>query len=93
MSFIAKKTRKRASKVNSVMAAFRYIWNNLLYGWEVWDSVTESLSGVKDAADQVKEIAEDEKQKLSKDYQDSERYVSEGISEAKDVWKELKEAF
>ena len=59
MSFIAKKTRKRASKVNSVMTAFRYIWNNLLYGWEVWDSVTESLSGVKDAADQVKEIAED----------------------------------
>ena len=93
MSFIAKKTRKRASKVNSVMTAFRYIWNNLLYGWEVWDSASESLSGVKDAADQVKEIAEDEKQKLSKDYQDAERYVSEGISGAKDVWKELEEAF
>ena len=93
MAFIAKKTRKRASKVNSIMVAFRYIWNSLLSGWEVWDSVTESLSGVKDAADQVKEIAEDEKQKLSKDYQDAERYVSEGISEAKDVWEELKEAF
>ena len=80
-------------KSKAVFSVFDYIWNNLIEGWEVWNRASESMARVEDAAGQIKEVAEEQKEELSKDFADAKRYVDEGVSEWKEVYKNIREVF
>jgi len=93
-----KKRKSRAAQVAQVASAgTRLIFNNLVRAWEVWDLATDApgavFRGVRDVVGNALEETEDVKGKLSRDYDDAERYVKEGVSEAKTIWGDLKEAF
>ena len=82
-----------SKRSKSVKRLFRFIWNNLIEAFEVWDKATETLDHIEDAAGKIKKETKSVKEKLSTDYQDAERYVKEGVSEARDIWRDIKKVF
>lgn len=80
--------RKRAK---AVLHPFEYIYNNLLGLWEVWDKINETIHSFRNDAEEVAELATDQWDQVSKDYKDAKRYVDEGVSEYKRLWKNIRE--
>lgn len=80
-------------KSKAVFSVFDFIWNNLIEAWEVWNRASETMDRVEDAAGQIKELTEKEKENLSKDFKDAKRYVDEGVSEWKEVYRDIRKVF
>lgn len=82
-----------SKRSKTVKRLFRFIWNNLIGAFEVWDKANETLDHLEDETGKIKKATKAVKENLSRDYQDAEEYVKQGVSDAKDVWRDLKKVF
>lgn len=82
-----------SKRAKTVKRLFRFIWNNLIGAWEVWDKANETLDHLEDETGKIKKATKAVKEQLSTDYQDAEKYVKEGVSDAKEIWRDLKKVF
>jgi len=79
MAFVTKK--------RSVLSLFRMIWNELLEAFEVFDKASGRFCELRNEANEVIELNDENVAALSADMETAEKGVSDGLTQVKDVYE------
>ena len=79
MAFVTKK--------RSVLSLFRMIWNELLEAFEVFDKASGRFCELRNEANEVIELNDENMAALSADMETAEKAVSDGLKQIKDVYE------
>ena len=79
MAFVTKK--------RSVLSLFRMIWNELLEAFEVFDKASGRFCELRNEANEVIELNDENVAALSADMETAEKAVSDGLTQIKDVYE------
>ena len=79
MAFVTKK--------RSVLSLFRMIWNELLEAFEVFDKASGRFCELRNEANEVIELNDENMAALSADMETAEKDASDGLKQIKDVYE------
>ena len=79
MAFVTKK--------RSVLSLFRMIWNELLEAFEVFDKASGRFCELRNEANEVIELNDENMAALSADMETAKKAVSDGLPQIKDVYE------
>ena len=79
MAFVTKK--------RSVLSVFRMIWNHVLQVFEVFDKASGQFCELRNAANEVVEVVDENIDAISGDMETAEKAVSDGLTHAKDIYE------
>ena len=79
MAFVTKK--------RSVLSLFRMIWNELLEAFEVFDKASGRFCELRNEANEVIELNDENVAALSADMETAEKAASDAVNQIKDVYE------